>query len=272
MSEDLSRRDLVALAGAGIVLSGCVPCKSDGVQITSVDDWGENPQDGHPVGGLQHYPSDFKPNYIALLYLGLGSNWQVRVNHASYWMPGKGPDDRRDKAIAVFKALISGPPQHRFGDRGMQIQHQSFQRKDHSLDGVTFDTFRFASATEIFIFIHQADLVPGPTTQTTITLDPRTLLSFGSRLQKKDAHGNPLPAARNYSFFNAAVVNGDADLNKLGGIIRVENWMTEELGDPITAPDISYSMNIHFTIPGNNGRQFPMVFDPDTGNGTGNEP
>lgn len=270
MSEGLSRRDLVVLAGAGVALSACGLSKNGAVKMAGVDDWGENPQDSPPTGPQEHYPPSFDPAYITLLYLGLGSDWKVRVNHASYSISNSTPDTRRDKAIAVFKALINGNTPRRFGDSVMQTVHPSYRRKDKSLDGITFDTFRFASENEIFVFIHQTDIAPGA--QTTITLDPKTLFSFGSRLQKKDANGHALQASRNYSFFNAAPVNTDADLNRVGGIMRVENWMREESGDPVTELDIPYSLNIHFTIPGNDGLQFPMVFDPDTGNGRGNEP
>lgn len=238
--------------------------------FTGGSEWGENPHDNPPTGRLQHYPA-FRPDHIAVLYLGLYPNWTVRVNHASYAMPGADPAARLAKAASVLNDIvISANPNARFRD--FQATQNPYQRADNQqYDSVNFDLFRFWHQNEIFVYLHQAGLQANQITG--ITLDPKLLVSFGSRLQKTDANGNHLPAEMNYSFFNTRTEpTGVATVDQAGKLIRIENFTTQEYGNPIDAVDQSYSMNIHFTIPGNDGISIPMVFDPDTGNGTGNEP
>lgn len=232
--------------------------------------WGENPHDDHPTGLNQHYPA-FTPNYIAALYLGLYPNWTVRVNHASYSLPGADSAARLAKAASVLNDIVtSANPNARFRD--FQATQNPYRRVDNQqYDSVNFEKFRFWHQNEIFIYLHQVGLQAGQATG--LTLDPKMLISFGARLQETDANGNHLPAEMNYSFFNARTVpTGVAAVDQVGKLIRIENFTTDEYGDWVTAVDQSYSMNVHFTIPGNDGISIPMVFDPDTGNGTGNEP
>jgi hypothetical protein len=81
--------------------------------------------------------------------------------------------------------------------------------------------------------------------------------------------------AKNYSFFNARAVDTFAMSRKLdakGKMIRVENYACNEDGADINVPNQRYSMNIYFAVDAGPTGPVTLVVDPDTGNGTGNEP
>ena len=278
MTDGISRREVVALAGAGVALAGCSMGASEGAsnrsgnssaRIKTVGDWGFNPAIDVPTGGGANYPP-FKPKYISLLYLGLKSDWSIVTNHASYPVAQNTTDAQRlTKAVAAFKNVVGGRKRFRDSPGGL------YQRTNGDLDSVAFDTFRFKSQNEIFIFLDQVDLPGGANTR--LLLDAKRVLSFGPRLQVKDAQGNHMPAQENFSFFNAAAVDLQPYLADLGGripgaLMRVRNYMTNENGAAIVIADQGYAMNIHFSVPGPGGIPIPMIIDPDTGNGTGNEP
>lgn len=277
MTHKLSRRDVVVLAGAGFAASACSPRKANLVEdcakiieaergeqllfASPGDPWGADPHDSHPSGGQNKYPA-FAPNHIALLYLGLGSDWKIRVNQASYVLDGIDP---LAKALSIFKALTKTPGR-RFKDLETELgfpPHKRTKTNIGQVDSESFADFKFASQNEIFIFLHHPD----------VELDPALLISFTGLTQ------NGEQAAFNYSFFNAAPVteNELGDLNQIGKMIRLRNYVSKRHGEKITEENIPYSMNIHFTVPGvtalgTAAARMPMVFDPETGNGTGNEP
>lgn len=274
MSEGLSRREMVGIVGGGLMLAANAPNDIDpdyfirNIKMAGMGGgfyWGENPHDDPPSSGGVTVYGDFRPSFVTLLYLGIRSDLTMRVNHASYNTGIIRPEKRLEKATQAFEAIISG--RNSFKDH--QTNHPSHRRVKPGpyygqVDSDTFDNFRFASKTEIFIFIHQVDLLIGD--QTKIFLQDRDVLSFGLRTQAGTL------AQPNYSFFNAKpVVTSSRLLEQVGRMIRVENWQTNEGGSAIGA-DQSYSLNIHYSLPGDGGRRFPMVFDPDTGNGAGNEP
>lgn len=277
MTDGLSRRDLVVLAGAGFAASACSPQKANLVEDCTAaieaergkqlllaspgDPWGADPHDSPPTGGKNAYPA-FAPNYIALLYLGLGRDWVIRVNQASYALGGKDP---LGIALSVFKTLTKSS-NRRFKDLENELGFPPYKRLKTNageVDTESFSHFKFASQTEIFIFIDHP----------VVDLDPALLISFGGLTQNGDQ------AAFNYSFFNAAPVKDEelGDLKGTGKMIRLRNYITKRHGEKITETNITYAMNIHFTVPGitadgKPAARMPMVFDPDTGNGTGHEP
>lgn len=277
MTDGLSRRDLVALTGVGLMASACRAGGRAGEDSTAAveprgasagrilsagEDWGISPHLSPPTSRTipMKYPEKFDPKYISLLYFGLNNDWTVDVNHAVYEFAG---DDkaRRDKAIEYFGILVKNST--RLKDIG-----NPYARKGGA-DGVDFSYFKFKSPNELFIYIHQKGLKKEQ--ETKISLDKSRLLSFGSRLQEEvgDIKKN---AERNHAFFNVNLIDGIGDLDRVGKMMRVENWARGENGVEITDPNLAYSMNIHFTIPGGGNLRIPMILDPDTGNGAGNEP
>ena len=239
----------------------------------SSDDWGENPHQLEPPSlPGDEYPDEFQADYAALLYLGLYPDWSVRINHASYNIPGSSDVQRLNKAVAVFTDIIKNKndtQKYRFKDH---LGHNPYRRATSAYDGIDFSSFRFKSPTELFILIHQVDA--SKVRPTKIILDSRRLISFSSRQLAKNAHGFNLPAERNYSYFRAEPVLQPAlgDLFYEARMIRVQNWARGEYGSEIIEPDVPYSMNIHFIVLGVNNVVIPIVIDPDTGNGAGHEP
>jgi hypothetical protein len=228
--------------------------------------WGENPHDPPPNNQF----GVFDPEYTSILYLGFNTNWTVRVNHACYHTGQKSGQERLIKAVDVIREVVTS------GDRFKDHPGQNpYVRQNppyrNEMDSETFDNFRFRRPTEIFIYLHQVGL--GAKDRTTLSLQNRELISFGGRAHERDAFGQPRMGSFNYSFFNAKpVVQYDALLERVGVLIRMENWVKNEDGADIVTPDQAYAMNIHFSILGHKGVSIPMIFDPDTGNGLGNEP
>lgn len=281
MTEEISRRGLVAMAGVGLALAGCKPSESsDGNssadkkrmnKMGGSTTYGANPRLGPPDINASHWKT-FEPEYIALLYIGFKSDQSMIINHASFKFKGN-DDERRDRAIALFDKIA---------DKNItfaKLQNGDEPRPGYggALDFTDFKHFGFKSKTEIFILLHQVGLG-----KTTFGLDEEQLLSFGTRLleteQLDDGAGGKyeehIRADENYSFFNAASVPADKISkiapNLFGALIRVRNYVTNEHG-PIVNTSRKYALNIHYNVPGPTDR-IPMVIDPDTGNGTGNEP
>lgn len=225
------------------------------------DYWGHDPHLPNPHSP----PPPFKPDYIALLYLRLDPNWSVEVNHACYRLDAATtPDERRDKALAILEDkvnrgvtfgeqnLAAHPPyKHRFAD--------IWKDSTRTLDSGSLEDFKFRSPNEIFILLHHEGIAVD-------VLDKR-LLGF-----KTHGADNKIRQP-NDTFYNARPVPTDelpAGLRTKASLIRVENYATDVDTTTPTTP-LVYAMDINFQIKAGNER-VTMVVDPDTGNGTGNEP
>lgn len=274
MSQEITRRNLMMLAGAGVATSACGPLarrseKDEGVvkpeRLTDLRSpfvlltsgcqlYGENPHDDPPssaTGTPYRYPA-FAPDYVTILYLGLEAGWNIRVNHASYHLPGASEGDRLNKVRKVLEDVV--PRNRRFRDFAQA--HGTYRRRDNTFDGDSFRTFGFKSPNELFIYLHNP----------TIKLDTFPLISFGEYGQ------DGTPRERNYSFFNAHEASAGATLDAAGKLIRMRNYVKNVRASDITVANQGYAMNVHFTVAAGAAGRIAMIIDPDTGNGTGNEP
>ena len=80
-------------------------------------------------------------------------------------------------------------------------------------------------------------------------------------------------AQPNNSFLNAKLFQTLSDQLENRKLLVIENWYTDLNGNPITGnPKLRYSMNINLLIATDNDKWIPLIIDPDTGNGMGNNP
>jgi hypothetical protein len=222
----------------------------------------EEPPPGYPV---------FNPSYLCVLFIDFRPDWTMSVNHASYpFQPDPDPEvskvRRLEKAIAVIDGKLAVPgrdladvPGHPpYAWQNPPPAHQQGRTRDSTY----LEDFKFKSATEIFIFLNNDNLQVGP--------DDR-LIRF-TRYGKAGRQGAPMNW--NFSFFRARQVVGPA-LGVLAGrgkLLRLENHARVDLMTTTDMRAQKYSLNLRIGVPGGEAGIIPLFIDPDTGNGTGNEP
>lgn len=262
MSEGINRRGLIAVTGATLAVAACGEGAKQGEDKKIVvpvlgypENYGKNPnfpKEGNAI---------FSARYIGVIDIRPGGGWKLDINHAAFDC-GEGADDvkRLDKAVKALNGKRKNG-KSRFKDLDGDLQ--PFNRKlptSDNYDSANFDKLLgFKSPNELFIFI-EGD----------VELTQQAYLSFsplGADLKPRD---------QNYAFFDAREIDTAKFPTLKGRMISVRNYMTDKddklIGKDQPTPSQSYAMNIHFTVPGKGGIRIPMIIDPDTGNGAGNEP
>lgn len=266
MTEGLSRRDLVAFAGAGLALSAYK--LSEGKALAAPRD------NARPANPLQPYPAPCEPHgydantepnggffpyilrapYICVIHINFLAPWKIWINYASFSMNGVYTDEARlAKAKKVLlERLDPDNPVTRFSKL-------RFNRPYNGRDRIDFTKFGFRKKHELFFFFENPN----------ISLDKNWLAVFTKLSNQHPTAYND----ENYSFIYARIVSEidlGPELYSRGRMFRMRNYAQDEHGNPATAEE--YSMNIHFKIPCGGNEWVPMVIDPDTGNGAGHEP
>ncbi|MEA3060802.1 MAG: hypothetical protein QOJ94_583 [Sphingomonadales bacterium] len=182
---------------------------------------------------------DFMPRYVCLVYTSFVPTGLV-AKHAYFSMPA----NLQAFATTEFSAVSSS------GNWASAPIRQD----------VNFENFTFGSQQLIVFHVD-----PGGTP---VRFDPANLVQFA----EFSAQG--APRARNNSFLNA-------ELRSWPGkeVLVLENWFVDDNGQPIAPPlEFLHTMNVHLlmrcALAGADDRphELPVILDPDTGNGTGNEP
>ena len=225
---------------------------------------GRDPHDIAPPGNWVAYD----PRFIAILYLKLGPNWDISVNHASY--PVDQGADRLARALEVIAKKVSLSDQRGgnvdFGHQDM-LDLDPYRQPEplnptRPFDSGTFDDFKFKSQNEIFIFLHHPDMQIRTTENALIGLKS----GYNDRGKMRDL---------NTCFFHARTVPA-ADmqgLDPVGKLIRLENYATDQNGELLLeGDDRNYSLDILFQVDAGSAGWITMVVDPDTGNGMGYQP
>ncbi len=298
---DISRRNMIALASAGVAgaaLAGCkelggnsegggkpgdgevgvlteaeVSNRVDGfIAKRGINNYGENPN-GPPANSTVA----FDPKYMVLIHLTSDGAWDIRSNHAHFSVPaGKNTPNLRTKwATAAFDYKIN-KKYRRFNKEPKNSKYEVFdinaagQEPDYA-DYVEFEAFNFLSQHEIYIFYeHKSGAIRFDTVK-------NQLITFS------EFHVSTLQANENHAFFNAKQITDTDLLGNLAGkgsLIRLENHYTVLDGNQLKllSPQGSelpsneaqnYKMNLLY-VSGASG--IVMVIDPSTGNGTGDRP
>jgi hypothetical protein len=262
MTDGLSRRDLVALGGAGLALSAFDWKEGGGSAVAAADDpplYPMAPCEPHglhpssPPNGTTH-SQDFVAQYICVIHLNFSEPWRMSVNYASFRMKGFTDLARLKKAKNVLiERFDPKVPVTRFSQL-------SINRPYKGIDWIDFNKFGFGTKHELFFFFESPN----------VSLDKDWLIVL-PRLSLKHPGTDNDP---NYSFLYARIVS-EIDMGSYlyskGRMFRVRDYVQDKHGNPITTSE-DYSMNIHFKIACGINEWVPMVIDPETGNGAGNEP
>ncbi len=261
MTNDVSRRNFVALAGTGLALSACkgAPPTSaaegdDSLKMFSpCNDWGDSPRKEDKAPLPKNV--DWQPTHYCVVYINL-DNSQLIAKHAYYPTkfdkPLSNTTEPSSASVGAFAAL--------------QAMSKTGQWPAGYVEGsdINFGNFWFGSQHEIYI------LVDG----TLARLDTEKLLVFAEQKTKKNSV-LPKPS-QNKTFYNAISLKDSSIKND---VLFVQNWFVDSKNQkPIPKkpntnhkyiPEEVYSMNIHILI---GAADIPAVIDPDTGNGMGNNP
>jgi hypothetical protein len=264
MVDEVSRRNVIVLAGAGVLASACSGKPSGNDHRSPAENRGHGDIYGSPPGKekpvyLSPNPTNcpmagYAPAFIAILFIDFPGGAKISVNHASFSTTDPSPEGngRLEQALKLIELRTNSA---RFSDLNEPtIYPRTMGNK--GTDRVSFDDFDFKSQSELFIFFNSSDIELGKDRNWLISFTPYS--STGER------------RAPNYSYANAQVVTAIGNLK--GKLIRVENHVTDPFGCLLESTCAHYSMNIHFMMPLRDGGLVPMVIDPDTGNGVGYEP
>lgn len=277
MSEGLSRRDLVAVAGTSIALAACnktgdtgkadscLTIKDDTIPGTNNGPYKMRGYPAVPYGDDPHDqpPKEFKPAFISVLHIAANGLWSYDINYAHFEIQQNLNDaERLEQAIIRLEKKISSPRKSSFGKISEQNLKPYVKMKTDvgkQCDYLEMEPLEFNSENEIFIFIESGK----------VGLDDKKLISFSNGLSDGSL------AAENYSFYWARLVpqNDLGSIKNNGQMIRLRNYCLDAGGNSqIGKPELKHSLNIHFGAPLKSRGFVPMVIDPDTGNGSGNEP
>ncbi len=207
----------------------------------------------------------FAPGYVTIILVSSGGAWRIGANHASFGIDDPAsntPDSRLAQALRILKKVVPGRRKLSDLQPGKpDTEAKLYRRKDGSYDRDDFVDLGFNSQHEIFVYYDSAD----------VRLDNDQLISFGATLS------DGTPAAGNDSFFVSRVDDGELGGPLKGKLIRIENYNTIHDGSTFTprptddpSKAVRYALNYHLTLPGK--QALPIIIDPDTGNGGGNEP
>lgn len=284
MKTEISRRNLVALGGAGMALSACKVTSSP----TTVED-NKGPSFHH--GRLAHLDKpagsnlpDFEPRYITAIYLQLGTkdNKHKMIARHGYAelpddSPGSGKPTKDQKAIQALAeqelAEAKNPkgPWKRSNDKPNKMW-----RREDDLEKLDFD-----SQNIIFIFLdHELNeyrfddrIEKGTGNATTGTR--ANLVRFTAYAGQADATEIEYNEVEpNNAFVNARLIDAlETGPFKGKKILRLENWYVDNKGVGLPAmAKLRYSMNLHLLATTEGSKLIPLIIDPDTGNGMGNNP
>lgn len=271
----LSRRDVIAVTGASVaagligksaalanpkkaklaILSpAVVSSKIDSYRKSSgLDNTGDSPNEPRPT------KAQFAPKFICVVHIRRFGEPQKEINYAHFSAKQADPADRLKQAI---ESLIEKGQNARFtkntANKPYMTKHTHPKRP---ADYTDFNCFRFGSQHKIYFYIEH---------QSTIYFDDvfKNYFTFSSGGMNGDQY---LP---NKTFYGAEKVDPaklPVALASKGTMLKLENLYLDELGDPIrpNTPDLYlYKMNIVFL----DAAGTPMLYDPTTGNGEGNDP
>lgn len=282
MTDEFSRRNFVALATAAAAtsLASCAKAKSEGADQTVEDavnlDTLDTPYEFRgefPTYGANpnHTPTyrapipetvPFKPKHIAIIQIRSPKAWLLDINHAHFSVDENYTDQQRlERAISLIGKKGASK---KFRDISSLSDKPFVKQKPPSIgDSADYSNFAklgFGSQHELFVYFEA----------TNIAFKSGHLFTFAPKTHRG------ADAAENYAFFDAEVVpySSMGNLKNKGRMLRLKNYYTDDTGVliPEKAEEITYAMNIHVEMKIDEGDFVPMIIDPDTGNGSGNEP
>lgn len=288
MTENVSRRNFVALAGAGAVVAACSPEMKNAAATESakVDFAGFNIDAFLKSAGLEAYgdPANFDKNnppeadrsyappFILIAHLQSKAPWHFSSNHAHFEVSkflNEGEQNDPKSRLRIALDILAHKLENNL-DRFKDTQdtdekkYMPYDRGSGVLaDEISFQKLGFRNQHDIYVFFESRD----------VGLIDGNILYF----KKKLSDGTD--AKPNHAFKNARILNDDmigpqSVVAKKGRMILIENHVKDSSGNSLSnKPQHRYSMNFVYLAPDpNNETVLPMIIDPDTGNGMGNNP
>jgi len=260
MTNEVSRRNFVALAGTVADLGACSSEKTSSSQSSEKscldalgggDGWGEHTD----KKGKNHFTQNgnnkvtFTPTHLCLVYLRFEAAMLV-VEHAYFPIATGGPDPAAFAKNTFEKFKFAGwptgavQPSKDFSDFNFGSQQIVYFYVDNGSDAIFDDKYQ--------ITFTQYGVKEGRPKWDNST-NPPTLTK-------------PKQMDKNNAFFDSTIIEPN--------LIVLNNWFTTKNGKKFEVGDTdeNYSMNIHLQIRTTNGSLIPIIIDPDTGNGMGNNP
>lgn len=271
----ISRRSLLAATGAcaatatAIGRADAAQPRSKARKIMSTDEvsnrilgfinskglvhFGDNPSKLRPTG------ISFEPENICVVHIKQLGSLRKEMNTAHFKYKSPDPDKRLSKAI---DALIEKGKNNRFKDNSTHKPHKiAFTHPERYADSTDVGYFGFGSQSDIYFFIeHGSDL----------SFDTKYKNYF--IFSKTSLNGDEF--AENKSFYGAEKIDPNKlppELNARGSMLRLENLFLDKNGRPRQSPSNElylYKMSIVYL----DAHGLPVLWDPTTGNGMGNEP
>lgn len=214
----------------------------------------------------------FQPEYFSAIYLKFekfGSRVKMIARHGyAEISPSWTPDEIQAAAeteLAEAKSSNSG------NWRRKNEKAKREWRREENLEDFDFD-----SQNLIFILLdHHEDEFRFDDRKDTLSKKQANLVRFSHYAGQADSTDIDYTEVEpNNAFMNARLIDvidtGTFDGQKL---LCIENWYTDEFGKTVTGkPRLRYSMNLHLLATTEGGAVLPLIIDPDTGNGMGNNP
>jgi hypothetical protein len=262
---EVSRRNLIALTGAGVAAAALSSCtEKEENAITGSENFGDDPH-----AKLAEAELPFNPEYMSLVHLTSDGSWGISSNDAHFQFVQSAYDQaaRTKWASEIFVNKIkNGWTRFRDAPRGSRFA--VYDRTPNAptpdfADELEFANFGFGSPHDIYIFFEHA--------AGAITLDPGRLIDFSRKLLTGK------PADPNHAFSSTELITDRAllgDLADLGSLIRLDNNFTIKDGGGYhrlphgNIKSQTYKLDIYFKAKSG----VAMAVDPDTGNGTSQKP
>lgn len=247
----IERRIFQGSSGAMLALAGRTNKEKDVAAILSpCFNFGDDPKKSG--GSKPPATIGWRPLHFCVVYINLDGS-QLLVRHAYY--PTNLTEDLQDRDNP-FKKADALAALTQMATNGTWPGNPLFPEEN-------FNNFWFGTQQEIYV------LIDGKLAE----IDAENLIVFSGNKTKPQ---NPEQPMKNDTFYNAQIIS-----EKVNGknVMFFQNWFVEDRNGTIKKgpkpwkhdqrPAKIYAMNIHMLL---GDSKIPGVIDPDTGNGSGNEP
>ncbi|MEE9434503.1 MAG: hypothetical protein V3V15_09720 [Sphingorhabdus sp.] len=230
-------------------------------------DTGQNPAEPKPTSATSEQV--FVPKYLTAVYIRLRNkptDPAILVRHGYKNIQSITDDKVRQEMAEKLLKEAAGSTTWKRSNSPTQWRREE-----------DFDIFNFDSPNLIFIIVDNEDL---EFDERKNNGKKRNLVRFAEFLAEPNSATIQYKKAEdNHAFVNIDTIptltvysDGAAGHFPRKKLIRLENWFTSKGGSSLSNKQLMYSMNIHLLATGNGGQKIPIVIDPDTGNGWGNNP
>lgn len=220
-------------------------------------------ENGKPI---TNHVDSFDPKYLTIVYVKFREkNNQPAITIRHGYQSIDGVKSERKRQRIAEKLLLQAKRTARW-ERRNDLPNNRLRREIDFLD------FNFDSQNLIYIYVDNENIEFDDRRNANGKMQNLVRFTkFTSEYLKPTVSNQE--AEPNNSFFNASILQTQSRKLTGSSILRLENWYTDKYGRPVPChSELLYSMNIHLMMETDDGQVIPIILDPDTGNGWGNEP